>query len=300
MRCSRVERLLPAYLDGDLSSRLNESVAEHLDLCDGCRLAQSAQQSAHRFLDTGRYVPSIDLWADFSRRLQQETRPRASMWRFLYQPGLAGALAAAVVSLVMLSSPPLPSAARWQTAPSPAVQMARTLEPSDLEPSPAALPVAPRQPRLTPPVPLVDEELDARAGAEVSDKPGTPPSVSRRFRQPVRVRAGITLLAKSSVSARLRPGPRFHIPDRVAESPARRVAAKPPATSGSGGLKRDASSTYEVAAAGPVDVAQALMTVQQDAASSQMQDELLMIARQVARVSGDLPSNPITPESAGT
>jgi anti-sigma factor RsiW len=70
MRCSRVEDLLPAYLDGDLSSRLNQRLSAHLDDCERCRIAVDAQQKAVRFLDSGRYAPSIDLWAQFSRRLQ--------------------------------------------------------------------------------------------------------------------------------------------------------------------------------------------------------------------------------------
>jgi hypothetical protein len=42
------------------------------------------------------------------------------------------------------------------------------------------------------------------------------------------------------------------------------------------------------------------MSVQHDAASDQMQDELLLMAREVARVSGELPASPVTAEAAGT
>src|SRR5688572_12371394 len=117
MRCNRVDDLLPAYLDGDLASRVNEQVSAHLDACERCRQAQAEQQRALRFLEGARYVPSIDLWADFSRRLEQENRPRQSPWQFLWQPGLAGALAAAVVTVVALTASDRRAAVRWMPAP---------------------------------------------------------------------------------------------------------------------------------------------------------------------------------------
>src|SRR5438876_11811254 len=101
MRCSRVVHLLPAYLDGDLVGRLNQGISDHLDACEHCRRELAAQQRVHRILDTGRPPVTIDLWADFSRRLQAQSPPRPSPWRTLWQPGLATALAAAVVALVV-------------------------------------------------------------------------------------------------------------------------------------------------------------------------------------------------------
>lgn len=52
--------------------------------------------------------------------------------------------------------------------------------------------------------------------------------------------------------------------------------------------------------AGPLDAAEALMSVQQEATSDQMQDELLLMAREVARVSGELPAQSIVGDAAGT
>ena len=90
MRCERLQELLPGYLDGDVRGRLNQQISDHLDGCERCRQALSAQQRALRALDAGRHSISIDLWADFSRRLQAQSPPPPSRWRVLRQPGLAG------------------------------------------------------------------------------------------------------------------------------------------------------------------------------------------------------------------
>src|SRR5262249_14136056 len=108
MRCDRVDGLLPAYLEGDLSDRLNRGVAEHLDGCEGCRGSLAGQQQTCRLLDVGRQPIAIDLWADFSRRLQQEAPPRRSPWQYLWQPGLAAGIAAVIVGLIARTAPPPP------------------------------------------------------------------------------------------------------------------------------------------------------------------------------------------------
>jgi hypothetical protein len=116
MRCKRLDDLLPAYLDGDLPRRLNQRVSDHLDSCERCRQELVAQQRALRSLEAVRRPISIDLWADFSRRLQAQAAPRPSPWRPLWQPGVAAAMAAGVVALVVALAP--------QPGPVPAVRIA--------------------------------------------------------------------------------------------------------------------------------------------------------------------------------
>src|SRR5437870_648187 len=100
MRCERLQELLPAYNDGDLSGRLNQQVSDHLDGCESCRRELTAQQRALRALGAGRHPVSIDLWADFSRRLQAQSPAPPPLWRFLWQPGLAVATAATAVAFI--------------------------------------------------------------------------------------------------------------------------------------------------------------------------------------------------------
>src|SRR5262249_55538753 len=100
MRCERLQELLPGYIDGDLPGRQNQQVSDHLDNCETCRRELSAQQRALRALDAGRHSVSIDLWADFSRRLQTQSPPPPPFWRLLCQPGLAVATAGVAVALM--------------------------------------------------------------------------------------------------------------------------------------------------------------------------------------------------------
>jgi anti-sigma factor RsiW len=104
MRCERVDPLLPAYLDGDLPSHLNQRISDHLDSCERCRRELAAQQCALRTLDSGRHPVSIDLWADFSRRLQAQRPPASSPWCVLRKPGPAGVMAAVMAMLIVVTA----------------------------------------------------------------------------------------------------------------------------------------------------------------------------------------------------
>jgi hypothetical protein len=100
MRCERLHELLPGYLDGDLPAYQNQQVSDHLDGCERCREALSAQQRALRALDAGRHPVSIDLWADFSRRLEAQPAPSRSQWGLFWQPSLAVVAAGAAVAII--------------------------------------------------------------------------------------------------------------------------------------------------------------------------------------------------------
>jgi hypothetical protein len=296
MRCNRLGDLLPAYLDGDLSSRLNDQVSAHLDACERCRLALDEQQQSLRFLDKGRYAPSIDLWADFSRRLQEQSRPQPSPWRFLWQPGLAGAAAAVVVGLVVLSAPEQRAAARRLPAPAGSVQIARSMEAPPTPAAPSGLLFAPpaAQPASPAPRPALDRESGGSARITTATAQTAPPAM--RPRRMSRRKAEV-ILAKSSTGAASRRLSRDHRPDRDEDRRSWRTASLPPAPTPVGGA---GFAGADAGTAGPLDAAEALMSVQQDAASDQMQDELLLMAREVARVSGELPTHSIAGDAAGT
>src|SRR5438045_3148070 len=127
MRCSRVVGYLGRYLDGDLPERLNRPIAAHLARCESCRSEETVYRRAVRALDMVRHPVSIDLWADFSRRLQTESVPRPSPWRHLWQPGLAALAATIVVSLVARSAP-TPPVSLAAVPPAPVMQLAEKAE----------------------------------------------------------------------------------------------------------------------------------------------------------------------------
>jgi hypothetical protein len=54
------------------------------------------------------------------------------------------------------------------------------------------------------------------------------------------------------------------------------------------------------AASNPLEIAEALVKVQQDAANDQMRSELLLMAREVARVGGETPPAAAAPDPTGT
>jgi hypothetical protein len=54
------------------------------------------------------------------------------------------------------------------------------------------------------------------------------------------------------------------------------------------------------AASDPLAFAEALVAVQQDAANDQMRSELLLMAREVARVGGEAPPATAAPDPTGT
>ena len=300
MRCDRVETLLPAYLDGDLSRRLSERVSAHLDSCESCQQAQAAQQSALRFLDSGRYVPSIDLWADFSRRLQQEPPPLPSPWRCLWQPGLASAVAAAVVALVTLSAPQHPGVSRWEPATAPVVQVARSQATLETETSQADLPFGPRLPRLAAPSARVVNESGPRALVAASDEPRRRRHSGQKRRPTARARRGDVLLARDSSPASVRPAPGDLRPNREGGSRALEVAALPPLPAEDGVMADADPIVREATTSGPLEAAEALMTAQQKEAHSQVQGELHLMARELALLSGGLPNSSISAESTGT
>lgn len=295
MRCKRLDNLLPGYLDGDLPRQLNQRVSDHLDACERCRQELAAQQRALRSLDVARRSVSIDLWADFSRRLQAQAPPRPSSWRAAWQPGLATALAAAVVALAAVTAlkpAPLPAAA-------PPPEITRVAMVPDRDPAPRRSVEADTEPR------------PARELRRLAPAPGRSPafhrSPSRRHRGVV---SGKYFRRHAFSSGATAPGVRvpsadaWRGADGEPETPVVLAAHKgrmpdagrtltlaavpPPDTAST--LPEPASDPADASrarAGDPVKVAEALVSVEQDAATDQMKGELLRLAREVARLGGE-------------
>jgi hypothetical protein len=313
MRCERLDDLLPAYIDGDLPGRLNQRVSEHLDTCARCRQELDLQQQVLRTLDAGRRPVGIDLWSDFSRRLAEaeSTRQRAGtrsvvtmlrarlsspLARLLWQPGLATALAAAAVALIARSGPELPSftvgagpsASATQLALVPEQRLSKEQQPAELPRTSNTQPSS----RAAVPVPVVRVSPAKRRSA--------PPRVSGA--RVVRVTPDAALAAEDEH----RP-PRAQADEGMRAGSVRlvRVAAlvspeTPPTTRKARPVlqptDRDGHLGYSLAArtgathlttSDPLNIAEALVAAQQDAANDQMAGELLRLAQEVVRVSGE-------------
>jgi anti-sigma factor RsiW len=284
MRCSRVEQLLPAYLDGDLPLRLSQRVLAHLDKCPRCRQQEEAEHQSHRALDSGRHSLSIDLWADFSRRLQAEAPPRPSPWRLLWQPGLASALAALVVTLVARSAPAPPVSSDVV----PPVRVARLAQVAQA-PAPAiGIQPLPSHRRLLRP----SEELTRRA--KLAAGPRRASGGESEAAAPMSSDHTGRIARRRTAAHRVGPSqPLFS--DEQSEHPSQKKGRTGPLRMASitgraapdSAMPRPVALASVPAASDPLDVAEALVTVQQDAANDQMRRELLLMAGEVARVGGE-------------
>jgi Putative zinc-finger len=306
MRCERLDDLLPAYLDGDLPSRLNGRVSAHLEACARCRGELAAQQRALRLLDAGRHSVSIDLWADFSRRLQTQRPPSPTPWRWLGQPGLAAAVAATVVALVALTSPrPRPPESADGRTGFTRVALAPVGEISPLQK--AVTPLAQPHQKSRPAAPSVrqPEQHDLsfgrparrlhglvlqHTGAAIERRPRRH-SVRQRNAGPGGHRMIVQLAWVPARRSELTPSPRElesspPAPVAPASLPSHnRVQANARAAS----LDRSPTgvSPRQARTGDPLRIADALVSVEEDAASDQIKGELLRMAREVARVGGE-------------
>jgi hypothetical protein len=125
--------------------------------------------------------------------------------------------------------------------------------------------------------------------------------VARRWR-PVPRRA-VRMAQASLTPDRLAPRPK---PDRVRvtreQAPAmvRIASASVDAAGATGSRWRAPWQAPARAVADPLDVAEALVEAQQDAASDRVRGQLLLLAREVARVGGEVPAPEDAAEAAGT
>ncbi len=307
MRCERVDALLPAYLDGDLPSRLNRSVSDHLDLCERCRRELAAQQRALQSLDSGRHPVTIDLWADFSRRLQAQSPPPAPLWLSPRRPGLAAALAATAIAVAAFMAPRPPPISSGSDL-SPYTQMAAAPR-REKHPLPGRVPAEPRTDAVRAPAALSMRRPDRMASS--SDRPRW------RLRR-LELRHGGLAFTRPSHRPRSQRGLTLENPTSpvnrtltIAERPEPSTVLRgigfqgsarpsdpgqilPPPTPPQAGTHLAASRRSDPAVSGgparsgdPLKLAEALVSIEQDAASDQMKGELLRMAQEVARVGGE-------------
>lgn len=296
MRCKRLDDLLPGYLEGDLSPRLNQRVSDHLDACERCRQELAAQQHALRSLDAARRPVSIDLWADFARRLQAAPSPRSSWRRTLWQPGFAVA-AAAVVALAVVLPKPTPAT---RTVAQPAFVRVAGQPPRDADwhgsmsavlPSVTADTARPARSETVSAVPSSDRPARGEAGTRAARRRrhhsfASPiasrrlPPRSARSRPRTGPRAEPRVVLAENVVDPARPEPMVTLAGDPAHS---RAVAEPEQTVTAAGRRPDGAGD-------PVKVAEGLVSAEQDVATHQMKDELLRLAREVARMGGEAAS----------
>ncbi|HJR05742.1 MAG TPA: zf-HC2 domain-containing protein [Pyrinomonadaceae bacterium] len=60
MRCTRVEKLLPLHVAGDLDKRRARAVANHLTACEACRLSASGYDASRDLLREATLPPDFD------------------------------------------------------------------------------------------------------------------------------------------------------------------------------------------------------------------------------------------------
>jgi hypothetical protein len=313
MLCSRLAELLPAYLDGSLTSRVNERVADHLDACERCQLELLAQQRALRALDAGRYTVNIDLWADFSRRLQEQAPAPVAPWRRVCQPVMSLAAAAVAVFLIAhLAASPAPVLTTEPIAGAPVRIASRG---ASLQPDGSAR-LLPRVSAVLPPMfhvrrsPVhaprlglspVNASRHRGDGFRLShhwenerfSHTKAAPAASRTMQRRLEAHSyQVALLPTSPLSETA-----YLMPARVSSSPAQdpigaSLAPSAPMISSDQSTRPDMTSTRS---GDPVRVALALAAVEKDTASTEMGGELLRMAREVARVSGEAGSAEIEP-----
>jgi hypothetical protein len=278
MDCRRVDDWLPAYVEDALPSRRARAVATHLQSCPRCRREQTLLESALGALDrVGRRTPSIDLWGSFADRLAAEAqaapRPLLGGTVALRRPfALAGSLALAVGAcfLGLLAAgpgpvePPAPASSgasrtmmAWRALSSPAV--------GSRQKAPAAL-------RTLPPV--RSPEMAGDAGANVMAVVAPRESPARSEGAPL-TRPEQMLSAKSVGEAVVQPsGAALHT-DRQANSLSHGIHQQYP----------ERTRLAAIPSAELASVADALIDAQQNAARTQVANEVILLAEEMVRVS---------------
>jgi hypothetical protein len=83
MRCSRVQKLLSPFADGEVSQRVAQQVRDHVSHCGSCRETLRHFEQLNRMSRTVlQHEPSEAYWANFLPRLHQqmERAPSESFW----------------------------------------------------------------------------------------------------------------------------------------------------------------------------------------------------------------------------
>lgn len=109
MKCKAVEKLLPLYLENEVSARQEQEIKKHLERCVSCAALLSELQKVSGLLAR---IPEVEVSPSLQSRLYaipaltQKAMPAKKtprFWELLLSPSLQPALAAASVILVFIS-----------------------------------------------------------------------------------------------------------------------------------------------------------------------------------------------------
>lgn len=103
MNCQKIEDLLSAYLEGELSLEEKSTVEEHLRTCPRCASLYQEIKQATESLDD---FPEAEMSEELVQRLYKIPQPKKKFrlnFDFLLRPSLQPVLAAATVLLVIIS-----------------------------------------------------------------------------------------------------------------------------------------------------------------------------------------------------
>ena len=84
MKCKRVAKNLPAYLDSELSAGKVEKVKEHLAHCSACRLREIQLRRSWSILDS---FSEVNVPAGFALRTENRARSGQKLLAPYWQPG---------------------------------------------------------------------------------------------------------------------------------------------------------------------------------------------------------------------
>ena len=106
MKCTKIKKILPLYMEGELKPNENQAVTEHLNACLGCRQEKEALAKAWNLLSTWEDVqPSSNyvsrFWTEVSLRQPWQEKFLDQLTRFLPNPRWTPAFAA--VCLVVIA-----------------------------------------------------------------------------------------------------------------------------------------------------------------------------------------------------
>ncbi len=89
MKCEQIKKLLPAYLDDELSTEEKEEIRDHLSNCEHCQaeldVIANTQEALHQSLTIAKkqaaeITISPEAWLRLHKRLEDEEQSQFSYW----------------------------------------------------------------------------------------------------------------------------------------------------------------------------------------------------------------------------
>jgi len=104
MRCEEIEKLLPNYVNGDISTSQKRLIEEHLSRCTRCRKALAAYNEAKQYLASleDSPVPPESTQATMTKVKTATTKSRSQQW---LRPALAAGAAVVILAILLVTQP---------------------------------------------------------------------------------------------------------------------------------------------------------------------------------------------------